>query len=83
MPQELETALHQALWRHRGSLSTQPVDDGADAREVGIPHLVSGEVDALDQGAAVDPLLASMPALDGGRVRQVLPHIAHFRDNRR
>ena len=42
----------------------------------GVPYRVGGEVDPLHQCAAIDPLAAGMPTLHGGRVHQVLAHIA-------
>ena len=75
--QQLQTAIHQLLRRQRGTLGPQPCNDGPYAREVEIADVVSGEVNAFDQRAAVDPLLASVPALNRRRVEQILPHVAN------
>ena len=43
-----------------------------------IADLLGDEVDARHQRAAVDPLLAGVPALDRRRVEQVLAHIGRL-----
>ena len=43
-----------------------------------VPHQAGGEVDPAHQGAAVDPLLAGVPALDAGWVQNVLAHVARL-----
>src|SRR5262245_19555914 len=75
--EQLQTAIHQALRRQRRPLSSQPRNDVTHARKIDIAHLVSGEVNALDQGAAIDPLLTGMPAFHSGWVQDVLTHIAN------
>ena len=74
--QHFQAAVDQPLRRYDLSLGTQPVDDGLDSAMGGVAHGVGGEVDALDQGAAVNPLPAGMPALHRRGVEQVLTHVA-------
>ena len=56
----------------------QLLDDVLDAGELGVAEEVGGEVDAVHQGAAVNPLPAGVPALDGGRVQELLAHVLHL-----
>src|SRR5215213_4783184 len=71
---QVKTALDQLLGAERAA-RLQPVDDGAHAGGRGVAEFLRHEVDAGHQRAAVDPLLAGVPALDRGRVQQVLAHI--------
>ena len=43
-----------------------------------VADLLGDEVDARHQRAAVDPLLAGVPALDRRRVEQVLAHVGRL-----
>ena len=43
--------------------------------------LLRGVIDALDQAAGIDPLLARVPALDTRRIEQILPHVAAFQES--
>ncbi|PON12892.1 hypothetical protein C2W62_37245, partial [Candidatus Entotheonella serta] len=79
MTQHFETAVDQPFRRETRAFSRQAIDDRSHPWELDVAHLVSGKVDAFDQRAAVDPLLAGVPALDRGRVGEVLSHISHFR----
>ena len=49
-----------------------------DTGKVGVAQLVGGEIDALHEGAAVNPFCASVPTLNGGRVHQILAHVTDF-----
>src|SRR4051794_12669299 len=71
---QVKTALDQLLGAERAA-RLQPLDDGAHAGGRSIAEFLRHEVDASHQRAAVDPLLAGVPALDRGRVQQVLAHI--------
>ena len=72
--QQIEAAVDQLLGVERAS-RLQAVDDAAHARCRGVADLFGHEVDARHQGAAVDPLLAGVPAFDRWRVQQILTHI--------
>src|SRR5438876_3890752 len=78
MPQHPEATIHQSLRGERGTFSSQLFDDVLDAWVVEITHAVSDEVNALYQGATIDPLLARMPAFDRRRVQELLPHMFHL-----
>ena len=52
------------------------MDNIPDAGGISPAHFPGGVVDPFHQGAAVNPLLAGMPALHRGGVEQILAHIA-------
>ena len=72
----VQACVHQRLGLGGvAALADHPVYDVPDARIAQIAHVVDGEVDAVDQGAAVDPLAARVPALDRrGGVQDGLAH---------
>src|SRR4029434_4685306 len=78
MPQHAQTTVHQSLRGECGTFSSQLCDDILDARVVEITYAVSDKVNALYQGATIDPLLARMPAFDRRRVQDLLPHMFHL-----
>src|SRR5215467_16012324 len=78
MPQQAQATVHQSLRGERGAFSRQLFDDLLDAWVADITDAVGDEVNALDQGATVDPLLARMPAFDRRRVQDLLPHMFHL-----
>src|SRR5215475_6463971 len=78
MPQHAKATVHQSLREERGTFSSQLCDDILDAQVVEITYAVSNEVNALYQGATIDPLLARMPAFDRRRVQDLLPHMFHL-----
>src|SRR5215510_7866438 len=78
MPQQPQATVHQSLWGERGTFSSQLFDDVLYARVAEITHVVGDVVNALYQGATVDPLLARMPAFDRRRVQDLLPHMFHL-----
>src|SRR5712691_1930557 len=78
MPQHPEATIHQSLWGERGTFSSQLFDDVLDARVGEITHAVGDKVNALYQGATIDPLLARMPAFDRRWVQELLPHMFHL-----
>src|SRR3954466_3651643 len=71
---QVKTAIDQLLGGERAA-RFQPVNDGAHAGARGVAEFLRHEVDAGHQRAAVNPLLAGVPALDRGRVQKVLAHI--------
>ena len=76
-PGEVEGHIDKALGRQRtGRL--QAVNDEPYPRFVQRTDLLGGEIDAFHQTAGIDPLLASVPALNARRIEQILPHIAAF-----
>src|SRR5437016_14429645 len=78
MPQQPEAPIHQSLRGERGTFRSQFFDDVLYTRVAEITHAVGGEVNALYQGATIDPLLARMPAFDRRRVQELLPHMFHL-----
>src|SRR5215475_6537039 len=60
MPQHAKATVHQSLRGECGTFSSQLCDDILDARVVEITYAVSDKVNALYQGATIDPLLARM-----------------------
>src|SRR5215210_7235182 len=62
---QVKTALDQLLRAER-TARLQPVDDGAHTGGRSIAEFLRHKVDAGHQRAAVDPLLAGVPALDRG-----------------
>src|SRR6266571_3376552 len=78
MPQQPEATIHQSLRGECGTFRSQFFDDVLYTRVAKITHAVSSEVNALYQGAAIDPLLARMPAFDRRRVQEFLPHMFHL-----
>src|SRR5216683_5017957 len=78
MPQQPEATIHQRLRGESGAFRSQLFDDILYARVAEITHAVGNEVNALYQGATVDPLLARMPAFDRRRVQELLPHMFHL-----
>src|SRR5712691_11044523 len=78
MPQHAKATVHQRLRGERGTFSSQLFDDVLYARVVEITHAVGDKVNALYQGATIDPLLARMPAFDRRRVQELLPHMFHL-----
>src|SRR3954467_2398970 len=63
---QVKTAIDQLLRAERAA-RLPPVDDGAPPGGRGVADFLRHEVDAGHQRAAVDPLLAGVPALDRGR----------------
>src|SRR5262249_3672230 len=78
MPQHAKATVHQSLRGERGTFGSQLCDDILDARVVEITYAVSDKVNALYQGATIDPLLTRMPAFDRRRVQDLLPHMFHL-----
>src|ERR1043166_9363259 len=78
MSQQAEAPLHQSLRGEGGTFSSQLFDDVLYARVAEIAYAVGNEVDALYQGATIDPLLARMPAFDRRRVQDLLTHMFHL-----
>src|SRR5919197_3452540 len=78
MSQQAQATVHQSLRGERGTFRSQLFDDVLDARVAEITHAVGNEVNALDQGTTVSPLLARMPAFDRRRVQDLLPHMFHL-----
>src|SRR5215470_4405100 len=78
MSQQPEATIHQSLWGECGTFRSQLFDDVLDARIAEITDAVGDEVNALYQGATVDPLLARMPAFDRRWVQDLLPHMFHL-----
>src|SRR5262245_17767597 len=78
MPQHAKATVHQSLRGECGTFGRQLFDDVLDARVAEIADAVGDEVNALYQGATVDPLLARMPAFDRRRVQDLLPHMFHL-----
>src|SRR5215475_11857135 len=78
MSQQPEATIHQSLRGECGTFRSQLCDDVLYARVAEITHAVGNEVDALYQGATIDPLLARMPAFDRRRVKDLLPHMFHL-----
>src|SRR5215510_7790305 len=78
MPQQPEATVHQSLRGERGTFRRQLFDDFLDAQVAEITYAVGDEVNALYQGATVDPLLARMPAFNRRRVQDLLPHMFHL-----
>ena len=65
-PDQIEADGHELLWRQLAAPTRHPVDDLPDAGLCPIANLVHREVHALVQSPSVYPLLAGVPALDGG-----------------
>src|SRR5947208_14395726 len=78
MSQQPEATVHQSLRGERGTFGSQLCDDVLYTRVAEITHAVGNEVNALYQGATIDPLLARMPAFDRRRVQDLLPHMFHL-----
>ena len=75
---QVQAAVHQFRRRQRVAPLHQAANQRLDAGQFGIAQNPRGEVDAVDEAAAVNPLPPHMPALDGGRIQQVHPHILGF-----
>ena len=76
-PGQVEQRVDQRLGLHR-ALRRDAVGDRPHARRRRVADVLDGEVDPLHQRAAVDPFLAGVPALDAGRVHQLLTHRRHL-----
>ena len=68
--QHVQTAPDQLI-RGVDPFGVEPFDNGANARQAGIAHLVGGEVNPLHQGATIDPLLdrCATPQTVGGFIK--------------
>src|SRR5712691_9042071 len=69
---QIETLVHKLHWR-QGTTRPEPVDNSPDTRQGRVTQELGSEIDAPHQGPAIDPLLAGMPALDTGRIQELLP----------
>ena len=74
----LQAAVHHFTRGDGRANVGQFFDDVLDAGELGVAEEVGGEVDAMHQRAAINPLLAGVPSFDGGRVQQFLTHVLHL-----
>src|SRR5437773_6619518 len=69
---ELQARVDERLRCGRLSRGGEPCRCGGNARATRVAQPGDGEIDPFDEGAAVDPFLARVPALDAGRVEQRL-----------
>ena len=74
----VQAALDELFGGEGVALAHQAVNHCPDAGEFGLAQVVGGEVNALHQGAAVNPLVAGVPTLDSGGVHQVHTHVLGF-----
>ena len=70
----VQAGVHQHIRRDGRRVFGDTLHHRLHARLGGVAQLLGGEVDALHQGAGVDPVGALVPALDAGRVVEELAH---------
>src|SRR5262245_9846191 len=73
-PHQVERRIHELLWRNRAA-GFDTVDHEAHAGAVGVPHHLGSKVDPAHERTTVDPLSASMPALDRKSTRLNSSHL--------